>query len=181
MSTLALSVTALLALTGAALLFGATRSPEWAVSRTVTVPAPTGAVHRDVSDLRAWAAWSPWSTREDATRVETATGPVAAPGQQLAWTAEKQGSGTMTLTAVDGARVAYDAALPQGVVHGEVTLESAADGTRVTWTIRGEMSNPVGRLFVPVLQHVVGADIDRGLARLRDTHTVPASASLATN
>ncbi len=172
MLKITLGILALVLLAGAAALgVGALRDPAWSVSRTLFIEAPASRLHADVADLRAWSAWTPWSAREDATRVETASGPVAAPGQVVSWTADKQGAGQMTLTAVSAERVAYDAVIPQGVVHGEVALAPTTGGTLVTWTLRSEMPNPVGRAFVPLLQRFIGADLERGLTNLRSNHT----------
>ena len=51
---------------------------------------------------------------------------------------------------------------------GQLRLEPAGSGTRVTWTNEGEMgANPVNRYFGLFMDRLVGPDFEGGLNNLR--------------
>ena len=51
---------------------------------------------------------------------------------------------------------------------GEIKLEPAGQGTRVTWTNQGDVgSNPINRYFAQVMDRLVGSDFEAGLKNLK--------------
>ena len=48
-----------------------------------------------------------------------------------------------------------------------LTLESIPTGTKVIWSNEGKLDYPVGRLFGPFLDGMVGPDFEKGLMNLK--------------
>ena len=69
-----------------------------------------------------------------------------------------------------GRRLGYDLYFPDfGTTStGEITMAPDAGGTRVTWSMNGNMgSNPMFRWIALFADRMVGADFEGGLANLK--------------
>ncbi len=117
-----------------------------------------------------WKRWSAWNQRDPNMEI-TYAGPPAGAGASWSWKSGSEGNGSMTLTeAEEPRRVAYELRF-EGFDEpstGEIALEPAGTGTRVSWTMHADMgSGPVGRWFGVFLPEMVGKDFDAGLAGLK--------------
>lgn len=138
------------------------------VERSVEIQAPAAAVHALVGDLRAWDEWTPWKD-EDPTIVVTFGGATTGVGASQTWKGES-GDGELTFTACDPATgVAYAMSFDGGKYPstGALSYEPVAGGTRVTWAMDGEGSDPVGRWFGLFMDRMVGPMFESGLAKLK--------------
>jgi uncharacterized protein YndB with AHSA1/START domain len=92
-------------------------------------------------------------------------------GAVWAWKSATEGDGRMSFTAAEPARrLAYDLYFPDfGTTStGEITLAAEGSGTRVTWSMAGNMgSNPMFRWIALFADRMVGKDFDEGLAQLK--------------
>ena len=83
----------------------------------------------------------------------------------------------MTFTAAEpGRRVAYDLFFPDfgTTSSGDLTLVPEGGGTKVTWTMNGDMgANPLFRWFALNADSMVGKDFDAGLAGLKEVAEKP--------
>ncbi len=73
-------------------------------------------------------------------------------------------------TAVANERVDYALTFPDMGMRssGQLRLEAAGAGTRVTWTNEGDMgANPVNRYFGLFMDRLVGPDFEGGLKNLK--------------
>jgi hypothetical protein len=152
----------------------ATRPGTFRITRTAVVAAPPSEVFPRLSDFRRWEAWSPWAKLDPAMKVDY-PGTQGQPGGGYHWVGnDKVGEGRMTLTSVEPDRalaIRLEFIKPWAQVNA-TTFDLAPEGagTRVTWTMTGDLDF-VGKLFAVFMNmdRVIGADFEKGLARLRET------------
>jgi uncharacterized protein YndB with AHSA1/START domain len=156
----------------AALLFvgGLGLSPKFTAARSVSVAAPADKVYALVADPREWKRWSVWNQRDSAMAI-TYSGPPSGAGAAWEWKSKSEGDGKMTFTAAEpGQRVAFDLYFPDfgTTSRGDLRLTPDGNGTRVTWTMNGDMgSNPLYRWMALFMDRMVGPDFEAGLANLK--------------
>jgi uncharacterized protein YndB with AHSA1/START domain len=156
----------------AALLFagGYALSPEFRAVRSTTVNAPADKVYALIADPREWKRWTVWNRRDPAMAVSY-SGPPSGAGAAWEWRSKTEGDGKMTFRAAEpGRRLAYELYFPDFDTTSTGALELAPDGggTRVTWTMNGNMgSNPLMRWFALFGDRMVGPDFEAGLANLK--------------
>ncbi len=152
------------------LIGGLLLSPKFTVVRSVGIQAPPDRVYALVADPRAWKQWGVWSRRDPAMQI-TYSGPPSGAGAAWAWKSESQGDGKMSFTAATpGERVAFDLYFPDfgTTSRGDVVFAADGAGTRVTWTMNGDMGrNPLFRWVALFADRMVGKDFDEGLNNLK--------------
>jgi uncharacterized protein YndB with AHSA1/START domain len=162
----------ILVLALAAFLFlgGYALSPKFTVSRAAVVNAPPSKVFGLIASPRQWKQWSVWNKRDPAMQIDY-SGPESGTGAAWAWKSPSEGDGKMTFTAAEpDNKVAYDLYFPDfgTTSSGSFELVPEGGGTRVTWTMNGDMgSNPLFRWIALFADKMVGADFEAGLAGLR--------------
>lgn len=156
----------------AILIFAATRPDNFSVQRAATINAPPEKIFEFLDDFRRWTAWSPWEAL-DPDMVRTYGGPDSGPGATYEWSGNKKvGRGRMEIIeSVPPSRLTLqlDFVAPFEAHNVTVfTLDPGADGTVLTWEMRGPstfMSKLMG-LFVS-MDRMIGRDFERGLANLK--------------
>lgn len=160
----------LVALVALLVIGGYLVSPRFTVTRSVGVAASADKVYALVAEPRRWKEWTVWNRRDPAMAI-TYSGPPSGTGAGWAWKSKSEGDGRMTFTAAEPPRrVAYELFFPDfGTTSaGEITLAPEGSGTRVTWTMNGDLgSNPLSRWFALFIDSLVGKDFDAGLANLK--------------
>jgi uncharacterized protein YndB with AHSA1/START domain len=155
---------------------GALISPKFSVTRSAVVAAPAEKVYGLVADPRRWKAWSVWNRRDPAMAI-TYTGPDSGVGAAWEWKSQSQGDGKMTFTAAEpGKRVAYDLYFPDfgTTSQGDLRFTPEGTGTRVTWTMNGDMgSNVFFHWMALFADGMVGKDFEAGLAGLKQEAEKP--------
>lgn len=158
-----------LAVTGL-LVAAALRPPVFRVERSVLVNAPPEAVLAQVSDFKAWRAWSPYETL-DADLERTYGGAQHGVGATYAWAGKKAGTGRMRIVSATGREVgiALDFEKPFKASNtAAFTAEPAGGSTRVTWTMSGPapyVSRLMGLIFN--MDKMIGRDFETGLSNLK--------------
>lgn len=150
----------------------AARPGHFTISRSAEFAAPPAAAFAQVQDFKAWAAWSPWDKLDPAMQ-RTYGAPSAGVGATYAWKGNDQvGEGKMTITE---ARAPEFLALDLEFLapfpaknRTEFTFEKAGEGTKVTWTMKGE-NGFVAKAFgmVMSMDQLVGRDFEQGLAAMK--------------
>lgn len=140
------------------------------VDRSTVIDASPSQVFAHVSDLNQFNAWSPWFERDPNGEYKV-EGP-AGKGQRLSWKSDKDdvGSGTQTIVAIETDKsVKMDLDFGEmGVAHAYLTLEPADGKTKVTWGFDSDLGmNPISRYFGLMMDKWVGADYEKGLAKLK--------------
>ena len=140
------------------------------VTRSTEIAASTSKVYPLVADPRGWKQWSAWNRRDPQMQIDY-SGPPSGMGAKWAWKSKSQGDGEMTFTAAEpGRRVAFDLYFPDfgTTSKGELRFEPTGSGTRVTWTMHGDMGrNPIYHWFALGAEGMVGKDFEEGLAGLK--------------
>jgi uncharacterized protein YndB with AHSA1/START domain len=154
------------------LVYASMRPDTFRIERTAMIKSPPERIYAQISDLKAWAAWSPWEKKDLAMKRVFGT-VTAGKGAVYEWDGNKSvGKGRMEIT---------DAATPSRIVikldffepfEGHNTTEFTMDGkdgaTTVIWSMYGP-ANFVSKLmgvFVS-MDKMVGADFEAGLANLK--------------
>lgn len=161
----AVAALAVLLLGGGLLLSG-----RFHIERSVQFKGPAAKAYPLVADPHRWKEWAVWNQRDPAMQIHYFGAPAGA-GSGWSWHSASQGDGKMTLTAaVPDQRVAYDLYFPDmdSTSTGELRFEAQGDGTRITWTMDGDMgANPLKHWLALAMARLVGPDFEAGLAGLQ--------------
>ena len=152
------------------LLLGSLLLPsQWRVERSLHIKAPPAEVFPYVNNLTRWPEWTAWHQAEPQP-VTRYSGPEAGVGAMSEWQ-DASGQGEMTITvSVPDWGMTYNLSFEHGefTAHGEILLAPIADGTHVTWRMRGEVGmNPVAKYFALLMDYRVGADFEQSLVNLK--------------
>lgn len=165
----------LLAVIAIILGIAATKPNEFSVSRTATIKAPAAKVYPLVADFHNWPAWSPWE-RLDPNMKRTLTGAPMGTGAVYAWDGNKDvGAGRMEiLSATEPSAVDIKLDFIRPFESASTTrfdfapAANPADGTQVTWTMKGPMPfvSKLMSVFVS-MDSMIGKDFEKGLSQLK--------------
>lgn len=161
---------ALLVVAGVLVAVGLLLPSGFKVQRAVDFAAAPERIYPLIADPREWKRWSVWNRRDPAMTMEYTGAPTGA-GARWAWKSASEGNGEMEFTTVlANERVDYALAFPDMGMRssGQLRLEAAGTGTRVTWTNEGDMgANPVNRYVGLFMDRLVGPDFEGGLNNLK--------------
>ena len=161
---------ALVAVIGLLLAVGMLLPSGFKVQRSVEMAATPDRIYPLIADPREWKRWSVWNRRDPSMTMQY-SGPPSGSGARWAWKSASEGNGEMEFTAaVANERVDYALSFPDMGMRssGQLRLEPAGAGTRVTWTNEGDMgANPVNRYFGLFMDRLVGPDFEGGLKNLK--------------
>ncbi len=141
------------------------------VERQISIAAPPEDVFPLVNSLQRGTEWSPWAERDPDMEVSF-EGPEEGVGNIMSWASEVDtvGSGRQEIVeSVENERV--ETALDfggMGAARAWFILEPAGNGTNLTWGLDADMgNNPIGRWMGLMMDGLVGADYEAGLANIR--------------
>ncbi len=139
------------------------------VERADVIDAPPDVVYAQVANLKRNEAWSPWNEMEP-TAQYTYSGAESGVGAKAAWKGEKIGEGSQEIVAAEEGKsitTALDFG-PNGKATAFWKFEPEGKGTRVVWGFDSDMGmNPACRYFGLFLDDMLGADYEKGLAKLK--------------
>jgi hypothetical protein len=162
---------AVAALVGLILVVGLFLPTTAHVERSIVTGASPDTVYGIVSGFRRFNEWSPWFDLDPQAQY-TYTGPESGVGATMAWASDpsKAGSGTQEIVAVEPGRsvtTRLDFG-PQGQATAQMTIEPDGAGSRVTWAFDTSFEGDfLGRYFGLFFDRWIGADYEKGLARLK--------------
>ena len=165
-------VVALIAIVGGAYLF-----PQSVhIERSIVVERPAATVFPFINSLKKANEWSPWADYDPNVKM-TYAGAEEGEGAQMSWAGnDKVGTGSQTITqSVLNRKVASELKFgSQGPSKAALTLTTTDAGTKVVWSLDIDLgNNPIARYVGATLDAKVGADYDRGLAKLCLLYTSP--------
>jgi uncharacterized protein YndB with AHSA1/START domain len=143
---------------------------EAVVTRSIEIAAPPERVFAIVGDYRRFQDYSPWAELDPNTTY-TFEGPPSGVGQKMSWTSANAdvGSGSQTITDhVPPSHV--ESELDFGAMGKSIAtwdLVPTAAGTIATWGFRMKLAGIAERWFGLMFDRRIGADYEKGLARLR--------------
>jgi hypothetical protein len=155
-----------------AVVFVATRSSEFVVSRSVEIAGPAGKVFEQVNVTRNWENWSPWHKVDPAMKL-TYEGPAGGEGAIYLWDGNRDvGAGKMTITeSVEGrmVRTRLDFYRPfKGMMTSEILLQEEGGRTQVKWSTRGEKNFMAKVMHLVInMDTMIGGQFEKGLAELK--------------
>ncbi|MBB5014583.1 SRPBCC family protein [Rehaibacterium terrae] len=140
------------------------------VERGIHVARPPAEVHAVLDGFGRFNEWSPWAELDPQARYEF-SGPPTGVGATLRWSGnDAVGSGRQRIVeSVAGERVVtaleFDG---QGEATARFLLSPRDGGTDVLWRFEADFGGSIaGRWFGLFLDRLIGADYERGLARLK--------------
>ena len=144
---------------------------EARVERTVEIAAPPEKVFAIAGDLRRVPEWSPWPAIDPKTSF-TFEGPEqAGVGQVMRWASNNPlvGNGTQKVTGFESnARLETETDYGEfGTSQSVLSLAPSATGTTVTWSFRSPLPGVVDRWAGLLIDSSVGAEYEKGLAKLK--------------
>ncbi len=142
------------------------------VERSIVTTAKPGTVYAALNGFRYFNSWSPWADL-DPNAIYTIEGPPVGVGAKAGWSSEDPNVGTGSQEIVEvrdneyvRIRLVFSGFDSEN--YSTYTLTPEGEGTRITWgydtTFHG---NLMGRYFGLMLDAMIGADYEKGLAKLK--------------
>lgn len=161
----------LIGLVALTLLVPALMKPEFRIERSIEIAKPAEVVFSHISDFEKWKDWSYWA-KSDPNQKLTITGSPGEVGHKMEWDGEINGKGVQEVISVIPnqsleSRLAFTEPNSMESI-ATLKLETTPTGTKVTWSNHGKLDYPVGRLFGPFLDGMVGPDFEKGLLNLKN-------------
>jgi hypothetical protein len=155
----------------------AVMSPKSHLERSVVINAQPAAIYGELISFKNVNAWSPWF-KLDPNMKHTYEGPEAGVGAKMTWDSEdpQVGKGAQwILETEENKRVksGMSFAEMEGNFIAEFILEPAPEGTKVTWTYDGDVSNTatmnaaMGKFFGAFTDSMLGPSFEQGLDALK--------------
>jgi hypothetical protein len=140
---------------------------DYRVEESVVINAKPSRVHDLVGDLKRWDEWTPWKEMDPTVQVTFGTATKGV-GASQTWTG-KDGAGSLTFTASDEDKgIEYEMKFDEMPAKGAIRYERMGDGTKVTWSMSGDMEMPVvGGYFALLMPRMVGGSFEKGLSKLK--------------
>jgi hypothetical protein len=159
-------VVALIALVG-----GAYMLPQALhIERSTVIARPAAAVFPYINSLHKANEWSPWADYDPNVKMSY-SGAEEGQGAKMSWSGnDKVGTGSQEITqSVLNRKVASDLKFgAQAPAKAALTLTTTDAGTKVVWSLDIDLgNNPIARYVGTTLEAKVGADYERGLAKLK--------------
>jgi hypothetical protein len=153
--------------------FAAAQPGLYRVQRSAKINAPAPVVFAQLSDFKAWAAWSPWEGK-DPTMKKTYEGRPGTVGSGYAWQGNDQvGEGKMTITEVQAPselKLRLEFIKPFATVASTQFIVAPEGGGGVTtiWSMDGT-NNLMAKIFglFMDMDKMIGGDFEKGLAKLK--------------
>jgi hypothetical protein len=142
------------------------------IERSATINAPAENIFPHINSLKNFTAWNPWG-KIDPKATENFEGPIEGVGSAYSWNGNMDvGAGKMTIVESQPSsliKMRLDFIKPfAGTNMADFTLQPAAGGTVVTWTMTGDapLFNRIMCLFMN-MDKMVGGQFEKGLASLK--------------
>jgi uncharacterized protein YndB with AHSA1/START domain len=157
---------------------------EYTVERELTIQKPVDQVFNLAADYELRETWDPW-VEKDSTAIVTVTAAEGLIGSKWAWGGDEIGAGNSVIDKVDSNKAIHSTITFTEPRESQIqivwTFEEVEGGTRVVWSMTGEANYPVGRYFALFVDGMVGPDLEKGLANLKNVlETMPEPAEEVT-
>jgi uncharacterized protein YndB with AHSA1/START domain len=147
------------------------------VTRSIEIAAPPDKVFAIVGDLRRFNEYSPWADLDPNIKY-TFEGPESGVGQKMNWTSENTdvGSGSQTITKSEPpnfVELQLDFGM-RGKPMATWDLVPSTTGTKATWSFKSDLDGIPAKWFGLMFDRWIGADYEKGLAKLKAVAEKPA-------
>ncbi|HEX4922947.1 MAG TPA: SRPBCC family protein [Bdellovibrionales bacterium] len=137
------------------------------VERSAQINVPPGAAYALLSDFNHFTKWSPWYEIDPGVKTEVTGQGV---GSVYAWEGQQTGRGSMTITGLESnQRVDVKLAFVepwQSEADCKWIITEDGAGSKVTWAFDQNLPYMM-RYFGLTMDKMLGADFERGLAKLK--------------
>lgn len=151
-------------------LFGMSLPRIATLDRSVIIDASATTVFPEVSNLRNFVHWNPW-TRKDPSIEQDFQGEDGTAGSSYSWKGNsKVGEGKMTLSTIEpDSLVVMDIDFGnRGSAKATFLVENLGGKTKVTWGFESDMGNALRRgIFTKMMKSFIIKDYDAGLQNLK--------------
>ena len=160
----------LIALVVLILIIGLFLPSSFNVERSVVINMPVDSVFKQVDDFNNYAQWNPWLPLDPEAKTQVSD-PCSGVGAQWSWEGEIIGKGQLTRLEVDNnkfirSKLIFDDK-EDNPSYNYWKFETTDGGTKVTWGMEGDLDYPVGRFIGLLMDGMIGADFEKGLASLK--------------
>jgi uncharacterized protein YndB with AHSA1/START domain len=141
------------------------------VEREIVISASPAEIFQKINDPKSFNQWSPWAEIDPNTDY-TYVGPESGKGAGMTWSSENPnvGSGSWMITESklnQTIKVDLDFG-SEGKATSFYDLKLEGEGTRITWGFDMDAGmNPMNRWFGLMMDKWIGADYEKGLAKLK--------------
>ena len=143
---------------------------EAVVERQILITAPPEKIFGIVSDLRRFKEFSPWAETEPGLQYAF-EGPETGIGQKMSWSSDNPQVGSGSQTVVDFQPISrFATTLDFGEMGDAIAYFNfvpVANATKVTWGFKSLLRNPLERWMGLMFDRWIGADYEKGLAKLK--------------
>ena len=149
-------------------------SPDYKLERSVEINVPAYIIYEQVTDLHQWENWAVW-WKNDTSMITNYSGAERGLGAKMDWIDSDEIKGALEITScsLEGmeTQLNFDS-FP--VAYGFWKFDTINGGTKVTWSMNGEMSF-FSRFMTLFFDKMAGPDFDKGLAGLKEVcENIPA-------
>ncbi|MFN0059802.1 MAG: SRPBCC family protein [Planctomycetota bacterium] len=140
------------------------------VERSIVVQAEPAQVFPYLNNLQEWNKWTPWTQEKYPEMKRTYSGPAEGVGAKSAWTGPDSGTGSLEIKQSDPATgIVYELAFEGfSTSEGRLAMAKADGGLKVTMSTKGDLgSNPINKFFGLMIDSMMGAEFEGGLAKLK--------------
>jgi effector-binding domain-containing protein len=140
------------------------------VERSIVIQRPATHVFAVLNGFSRFNAWSPWAMLDPKTRYRF-EGAAEGVGAKMSWVSDDptvgQGSQEI-LAAVPNSNIKLRLQFGPNKAEANYDIQDTPGGVQLTWTLVSDFGWDIaGRYFGLFFDRTVGADFDRGLARLK--------------
>ena len=141
---------------------------KYHVERSIVINAPADKIFNEITQLKNWEHWSPW-TEKDPAMLTTYSPNDGQIESFMQWTSDINGNGQLTITnLVPNEHVDYSLKFDNwDATKGFFHLSPEGNGIKVTWGDEGELKDWGSKLFGPLLDGMIGPDFEKGLGYLK--------------
>lgn len=160
----------LLGLVALILIVPAMMKSTFKVERSIEIAKPAEVVFPQISDFNKMKDWSYWA-KNDPNQKHTVTGNAGEIGHRQEWDGKINGKGLQEITAVEANKYVITKLVflePNKMESvAKQVIETTPKGVKLTWSNEGNLDYPMGRLFGPFIDGMVGPDFEKGLVNLK--------------
>ncbi len=143
---------------------------SYSINKTVEIKQPASLVYGQIADFNNASKWDPWKEKDTEMKywVENEPGKI---GHRSNWDSKKMGAGSLTIAfASTNESISEDLEITSPMnANAKVMwiLDEEKGVTKVSWTIRGGLKYPFGRLYGLEVEKDMGGNMEHGLDGLR--------------
>lgn len=150
-------------------------SPKAHLERSIVINAPASTIFEQMNTIKNTNNWQPWGKQDPNIKLSY-EGPESGVGAKLNWQSEKMGDGSQWIIESvpdKHVKVGMQFASFDGTYTGEINLEPAEGGTKVTWTYDSDVTNTgmatsvMSKYMCLFLDKMIGPDYEQGLRTLK--------------